>query len=150
MRRDKASTEETIRKLIDVARNHFAEYGYAETSLESIASEKLMEIHLGSWEGETWSEIERNHHDEFITFWNSPHLYKFTNGGENFHQLRDRLIHEVNEMTSKHNGRNVLIVTHAIALKVIMAYFKGDSLDKLWDPPVIQPTALNKVVIEDG
>lgn len=129
---------------------HTAEIIRDKRKLDVIPSEKLMEIHLGSWKGETWSEIERNHHDEFITFWSSPHLYKSTNGGENFHQLRDRLIPEVNEIISKHNGGNVLIVTHAIALKVIMAYFKGDSLDKLWDPPVIQPTALNKVVIEDG
>ncbi|MFT9849446.1 TetR/AcrR family transcriptional regulator [Aneurinibacillus sp. REN35] len=39
MRRNKAETAETIRKLIDVARSHFTEYGYADAALESIVHE---------------------------------------------------------------------------------------------------------------
>ncbi|GGO04586.1 TetR/AcrR family transcriptional regulator [Saccharibacillus kuerlensis] len=39
MRRSTAETKETIRKLIDVARTHFTEYGYASTALESIVHE---------------------------------------------------------------------------------------------------------------
>lgn len=39
MRRNKAATEETIHKLIDVARTHFTNYGYADTALESIVHE---------------------------------------------------------------------------------------------------------------
>lgn len=39
MRRNKAATEETIHKLIDVARTHFTNYGYAHTALESIVHE---------------------------------------------------------------------------------------------------------------
>ncbi|TVX99890.1 TetR/AcrR family transcriptional regulator [Cohnella terricola] len=39
MRRNKAATAETIRKLIDVARIHFTDYGYADTALESIVHE---------------------------------------------------------------------------------------------------------------
>jgi len=36
MRRNKADTAETIRKLIEVARTHFTDYGYADAALESI------------------------------------------------------------------------------------------------------------------
>lgn len=39
MRRNKAETEETIRKLIEVARAHFTEHGYANTALETIVQE---------------------------------------------------------------------------------------------------------------
>lgn len=39
MRRNKAETEETIRKLIEVARTHFTEHGYANTALETIVQE---------------------------------------------------------------------------------------------------------------
>jgi len=42
-----------------------------------------------------------------------------------------------------------LIVTHAIAKKVLMAHCRGDSLDRLWSPPIIQPTALSKVIASD-
>ncbi|WP_412973887.1 histidine phosphatase family protein [Paenibacillus sp. OAS669] len=95
------------------------------------------------------SYIERAYADEHKAFWNTPHLYKPINGGESFSQLQDRIIPTVLDITAKHRDGNVLIVTHAIALKVIMAYFRGDSLEKLWSPPLIQPTALNKIVIDD-
>jgi len=39
MRRTKEETAATIRKLLDIARTHFTEYGYAEAALESIVRE---------------------------------------------------------------------------------------------------------------
>jgi len=39
MRRNKVETNETIRKLIQIARTHFTEYGYTNTALESIVQE---------------------------------------------------------------------------------------------------------------
>lgn len=39
MRRSKAETTETIRKLIGIARTHFSEHGYANAALESIVNE---------------------------------------------------------------------------------------------------------------
>lgn len=116
---------------------------------EIILCDSLKEISLGSWEGHKKSEIEHLFPDEYNAFWNTAHSYKPTNDGESFSQLQDRIIPTVLDIINRHKGGNVLIVTHAIALKVIMAYFSGDSLDKLWNPPVIQPTSLNKVVIID-
>jgi AcrR family transcriptional regulator len=39
MRRKKEETNETINKLIEVARDYFTKYGYADTALEDIAKE---------------------------------------------------------------------------------------------------------------
>ncbi|GGD78159.1 TetR/AcrR family transcriptional regulator [Paenibacillus nasutitermitis] len=39
MKKNKAETNETIRKLIEIARTHFTEYGYADAALESIVHE---------------------------------------------------------------------------------------------------------------
>jgi len=39
MRRNKVETNETIRKLIQIARAHFTEHGYTNTALESIVQE---------------------------------------------------------------------------------------------------------------
>ena len=69
--------------------------------------------------------------------------------GNPFLSYKNRIIPTVLDIINRHKGGNVLIVTHAIALKVIMAYFRGDSLEKLWNPPIIQPTSLNKIVIRD-
>lgn len=42
MRRSKVETEDTIRKLIEIATAHFTEFGYANTALESIVLEANM------------------------------------------------------------------------------------------------------------
>lgn len=39
MRKSKAEAQETIRRLVDIARTHFTEYGYANAALESIVQE---------------------------------------------------------------------------------------------------------------
>lgn len=39
MKRNKADTTETIHKLLEIARTHFTEHGYADTALESIVHE---------------------------------------------------------------------------------------------------------------
>ncbi|WP_084134878.1 histidine phosphatase family protein [Paenibacillus harenae] len=127
---------------------HTAEIIRDKRKIHISSCDSLMEINLGSWEGKRRAEIESSFPDEHKAFWNDPHLYKPTNGGESFFQLQDRLIPKVKDMISEHKGGNVLIVTHAIALKVIMSFFKGDPLEQLWTPPIIQPTALNKIVIE--
>lgn len=126
---------------------HTAEIIRDKREIDIIACDSLMEINLGTWEGQKQTDIESTSFDEQYAFWNTPHLYKPQNDGESFTQLQERMILAVNEIISKHRGGNILIVTHAIALKVIMAHFRGDPLDKLWTPPIIQPTALNKVVI---
>ncbi|MBB3113100.1 broad specificity phosphatase PhoE/8-oxo-dGTP pyrophosphatase MutT (NUDIX family) [Paenibacillus phyllosphaerae] len=120
-----------------------------ERKIEIFSCDSLKEISLGSWEGQKRSYIENVFPDEHKAFWNTPHLYQPTNSGESFSQLQNRIIPTVLDIIAKHRGCNVLIVTHAIALKVIMAYFRGISLEKLWSPPLFQPTALNKIVIEN-
>ncbi|MBP1989667.1 histidine phosphatase family protein [Paenibacillus eucommiae] len=129
---------------------HTAEIIRDKRKLDIYPSDSLKEINMGSWEGQKRSDIESNFPDDHRKFWNTPHLYTPRNEGESFSQLQDRIIPAIKEIVSKHRGGNILIVTHAIALKVIMAYFRGDPLEKLWTPPSIQPTALNKVEIIDN
>jgi broad specificity phosphatase PhoE/8-oxo-dGTP pyrophosphatase MutT (NUDIX family) len=114
------------------------------------ALDSLLEINMGSWEGQQRKNIELKYLEEYTSFWNTPHLYNPTNSGESFKQLEDRIIPTVRDIVVKHRGGNILIVTHAIALKLILAHFRGDPLEKLWTPPIIQPTALSKVSIIDN
>jgi AcrR family transcriptional regulator len=64
MRRNKKDTEETIQKLLEVARRHFTAHGYADCSLEEIA--KTAEVtrgavyhHFGSKKGLFKEVLER-------------------------------------------------------------------------------------------
>ncbi|GHO82079.1 histidine phosphatase family protein [Dictyobacter formicarum] len=115
-----------------------------------IACEELKEIGLGSWEGHLTSEIEQQHPAEFFAFWHAPQEYQALNGGETFPQMRERVLPKVDELINLHAGQTILLVTHAVTLKTIVSSFEGRPLARLWDPPVIHPTSLSKIVIKDG
>jgi broad specificity phosphatase PhoE len=117
-------------------------------NVEIIKEDDLREINMGSWEGQLSTDIEAQFPRENYAYRNTPHLYEPVNRGESFYDLQNRLLPKIREIVSKHEGKNVLIVTHGVSLKVIMASFGGRPLSELWIPPIIHPTALCKVMIE--
>ncbi|WP_010273120.1 histidine phosphatase family protein [Paenibacillus senegalensis] len=109
--------------------------------------EELREIHMGSWEGRRHEELHKE--AAFQCFWSQPHLFKAVHGGETFDELKERVIPAAESLLRQHKGDHILIVTHSITLKMIMNSFLNRPLDELWNPPVLQPASLSKVVWED-
>lgn len=114
-----------------------------------IESEKLKEINLGLWEGLSSEEIENIDEEQQYNFWNRPELYK-PNTGETFQDVTKRTVELVMKAIESHKGTNILIVTHAIAVKSIMSYFEDRPLEKFWDSPFIQQTSLSIIEEENG
>lgn len=115
-----------------------------------ILSDNLREISVDAWEGMVNTEVERIYPEEHRNFWHFPHRYQPVAGGESFFQLYSRLSNEVEKIISNYTGKNILIVTHATALKTLMAYFENKELKDLWTGPFMKPTCLNLVEIENG
>ncbi|MNR53382.1 hypothetical protein D3C85_1733890 [compost metagenome] len=63
--------------------------------------------------------------------------------------MQDRAIGFLNEIVQKHPGKSVLIVTHTIVVKMLMAHFAGSELKQLWKSPEILPTSLSRIDITD-
>lgn len=116
--------------------------------IDIVPEDALKEISMGSWEGRRNSDIEAHSPDDHFDFWNNPHQYEPTNGGESYHDLQRRVILKVQDIIASNEGKTILIVTHAATLKVIMAFFEGRELANLWLPPNVHSTALCKVVCE--
>ncbi len=119
-------------------------------SLEITALDELREIDMGSWEGRIGAEIEAASPDAYHAFWNTPHLYEPTNGGETFVQLGERVVPAVERILSDNEGRSILIVTHAGVLNLLMTAFHGQPLSEMWKPPILQSTCLCKIVYGPG
>lgn len=112
-----------------------------EREIPIILDENLREINMGLWEGQTLSDIEQKYPIEYDAFWNTPHLYKTLNG-ESFAMLHKRVLNAINSIQDKHSSGNILIVTHSVVIKTLLAFFKNYPLEKLWDPPFIHDTSL--------
>lgn len=120
-----------------------------ERDIPIISTDALKEIHMGDWEGQLADELRRTYPDQFEAFWYEPTEYKGVNG-ETFEELRHRVLPYVQSMIADNEGKSILIVTHTVVVKTLMAYFEHRHPDQLWDPPHIQPTSLSQVEIIAG
>ncbi len=114
-----------------------------------VTYDALREINMGDWEGRTTSEIQQMDAQSLDLFWHKPAEYIPTNHGESFYDVQTRAIAVLHEIIARHPDQTVMIVSHGITLKLMLAYFEQRPLLKQWEPPFMHPTALNKVVIED-
>ena len=102
--------------------------------------DSLKEIHLGRWEGLTKEEAWKRYPEEFPPFWDAPDQYR-PGEGESFHQVQDRTVARIKALRDKHIGEHILIVTHTVVLKVVLAYFEPRPISKIWEPPYIYPAS---------
>ena len=119
-----------------------AQYILGDRSIPIILDEELREIHMGSWEGETQVNLQQAYPEQFHDFWNNPHLFVPV-GGETFYNFYARTLKALNRITRENEKGNVLIVTHTVVIKALLAHFKNDSLEHLWNPPYIHDTSLS-------
>ncbi len=115
---------------------------------EIIEDHDLQEIRLSLWEGMTIDEISKVYPEDYDTYMNRPDLYK-PSEGESYEDLYRR-INKVLKKIISCGGKNILIVTHGVSLKIILAIIKNIPLNKLSEIPVYPGTALNICKIKDN
>ncbi|MCR8656696.1 histidine phosphatase family protein [Paenibacillus endoradicis] len=109
-------------------------------------SEAFKEINLGVWEGITQEEAKNNFTLQFYNFWNDPEAFQVENS-ETFQQVSDRAIKKLDEIIHNNKGKSILIITHTVVIKMVMAYFEQSVTKNIWHPPYIHPTCLSKIEI---
>ncbi|WP_152393807.1 histidine phosphatase family protein [Paenibacillus guangzhouensis] len=116
-------------------------------STEIVKLDALKEINMGLWEGQHINQITQDFPTQYRQFFNEPHLYEPTGQGETYNQLMNRALPALQDILTRHQGQQILIVTHRITLKAIMSYFMKKQLHEIGTMPDIHPTALCKVTI---
>lgn len=115
--------------------------------IEIIESNDLREINLGIWEGKTQVQVKGLYPEQFHYFWNDPEKFNVQNS-ETFMNVSKRAINKLLQIISNHQGKSLLIVSHTVVVKLIMAYFEGRLMEDIWNPPYIHPACLCKVGLE--
>jgi probable phosphoglycerate mutase len=117
--------------------------------IKIIKSDNLREMYLGEWEGRIATEIRISDKEQQDNFWNSPHQYK-PSSGESYEELKCRVNKELTNIITEFKNKTVLIVTHAITLKTILAYIKNLEIKDIWSGTFMHPTCLNEIEVCDG
>jgi alpha-ribazole phosphatase len=84
----------------------------------------LRELDFGDFEGRPYNEIAELHPDLYREWMEHPTEVHFP-GGENFHQMADRVMAVTREVVSRHSGQHLAFVTHSGVIRIIL----GDALD---------------------
>jgi len=112
---------------------HTAKIVANKVGLSYDVDERLTEIDMGVFAGMFYDEMFAKHGNIFLKFYQeNPIIEK--NGIEPFVTVKKRILDMVNHCSRKHNGENILFVTHMDPIKSILStvlQLKSESLYEL-------------------
>lgn len=108
----------------------------------------LGEIRLGVWEGMYIDDIKKKYKEEYMAYLNTPHLYRPL-GGESFKDIFIRVEDSLRDIIDN-GGKNILIVSHGITIRILTAIIKKIPLEELHKIPTYEGTALNICKVKEN
>lgn len=103
---------------------------------DAVVANDLREMNLGPWEGMTREEAALSHPVEYNAFWRQPDRFNLS-GADTFLELQQRAVAELDSIFARGKGRNILVVSHWMAIKVALAHYSSISLACL--PSIADP-----------
>lgn len=99
---------------------HTAEIVANKLDLGCKIDDRLTEIEMGSFSGMQYDEMFAKYGNVFLKFYqDSPLIQK--NGVETFSSVKKRVLDMVNYCSKKHEGQNILLVTHMDPIKAMIS-----------------------------
>ncbi len=94
--------------------------------IEVARDPRLTDMQAGKWEGKTYQEVLSD--EEYQTFLRDPRSPSIP-GGEPLDAIRERVVASVEQaLTDNELGANIVMVTHAGVVRVLLAHYLGMSL----------------------
>lgn len=111
---------------------------------------RLMEIDVGTWEGRSWEEIEREN-APMVKVWNEAPGRFQAEGGESMHDVYDRVWSAVEDIAKGNEGKTVCVVSHGCAIRNMLCHAMGWPVDRIGEIGWCDNTAVSVVEFgEDG
>ena len=109
----------------------FAESLAEQEGVECDVIDALQEIDFGDWEGLSPDDLVKSDNETLNRWWTAPTKHTPPEG-EDFHDFRSRVLKSLKEITEKHEGKRLLIVTHAGVIRIILMYVLGMQEENLF------------------
>lgn len=109
----------------------------------------LREINGGDWEDLPWDELPQKFPESFNHWLNLPHLLCMPSG-ESMVDFQARVNKEIENIISENIGKNICIVAHGTAIKVMVCLWRGVGLDRFPELPWYDNASVTIVEIQNG
>lgn len=90
-----------------------------ETNISVKKVDGLREMSFGKWEGLTNEEIITNYNEHYTIWRSKPHEVQIPNG-EKLIDVQSRALKAVNSIIDENKNKNIVIVSHGVAIKSIL------------------------------
>lgn len=95
-----------------------------------IKQKEFVEISFGKWEGLRIDEIKERYLDVYKIWKDTPNIARVP-GAESLIEIRERSFPKLMEILNSNKDKNILIVSHGITIKVLIATIMGIDLANL-------------------
>lgn len=92
---------------------------------------EFIDIDFGRWQGLSMVEVKKRYPDTYLRWQKYPHRVMIP-GGENLDRIRERVIHGLEEILSRHPEETVAIVSHGAVNKVLLCAVLGLDNSHFW------------------
>ncbi len=98
----------------------FAEHLAKQLRIPLNVDQRWREFHFGDWEGRLRAELWAQRGEELLKFYSDPHSFT-PPGGESYIDVYKRIGHAWQDLLCQHQGKRILVVTHAGIFRTIYA-----------------------------
>jgi phosphoserine phosphatase len=106
------------------------------------------EMAFGEWEGLTREEVAARFPGDYERWRTAPHLLRVA-GGETLTEVAGRVAVGVSEMQEAHAGETVVLVSHAVVIRLIVLDALGLGHERLWTVDAT-PAGITEIEYEPG
>lgn len=92
---------------------------------------RLREMGFGRWEGLGRDEVAAREPEAWATWRDAPHTL-VAHGGERLPDVAARVAAVADDLVARHGGSEVVVVTHAIVVRLLVLHALGLGPDRLW------------------
>ncbi len=125
-----------------------AEYVAQTLDLEIKQLEGLGEVRYGSWEGKKIKKLARKPAWHAVQYY--PSRMRFPGGGEALREVQFRMVQTLEQLAVEHQDETIVAVSHADAIKLVLAYYLGVHLDLFQRIAVAPASASVLYLAENG
>lgn len=109
-----------------------AQAAAAALNLPVTSDERLREIYMGAWEGETFDDI-RSHSAELVESRFADPMHIAPPNGETTFDVARRMWPVLDEYAARHTGSDpIVVVSHGMAIATVLCRIKGLPLSQVW------------------
>jgi probable phosphoglycerate mutase len=104
-----------------------AEYIAQTFDLEINYLDGLGEVRYGSWEGKKIKNLAKKPLWHVVQYY--PSRMRFPGGGETMREVQFRMVNTLEQLSTQHKEETIVAVSHADAIKLVLAYYLGVHID---------------------